>query len=119
MVAAVGSIGVAGRADADARRAAELADRHHQRFLQHAAVVHVLEQRGEPAVELRAVQILQRTEIGGVRVPGVDFGIAVGDRRPVHLHEARAGLDQAAREQQALAERGQAVALARSCRAPW
>ena len=112
VVAAVRSVGVARRADADARRAAEFADGHHQRFLQHAAVVHVFQQGGEPAVELRAMEVLQGPEIGGVGVPRIDFGIAVGHGRPVHLHEARARLDQAAREQQSLAERGQAVALA-------
>ena len=38
--------------------------------------------------------------------------IAVGHRRPVHLHERRARLDQPARHQQALPEGVQAVALA-------
>ena len=42
----------------------------------------------------------------------VGLRIAVGHRRPVHLDERRARLDQAARQQQALAERVQAVALA-------
>ena len=83
-----------------------------QRFFQQSALVHVLEQRRETAIELRAMQVLQRSEIRGVRVPGVDFRIAVGDRRPVHLHEPGAGFDQSPRHQQALPERGHAVALA-------
>ena len=100
VVAAVRRIGVARRAHADARRAAELADRDHQRLLQQAAIVHVFEQRRKAAIELRAMQILERPEIRRVRIPGIDFGVAVGHRRPVHLHEARARFDQAAREQQ-------------------
>src|SRR5581483_1768193 len=53
-----------------------------------------------------------RREIGGVRIPRVDFGIAVGHRGPIHLHEARAGLDEPPREQQSLSESGAAVAVA-------
>ena len=42
----------------------------HEGFLQQAALVHVLEQRARAAVELRAVEVLERAEVGGVRVPG-------------------------------------------------
>ena len=49
----------------------------------------------EAAVELRAVEVAERTEVGRVRVPGVNHGVAVRHRRPVHLDEAGAGGDEA------------------------
>ena len=58
------------------------------------------------------MQIAQRTEIGGVRVPRISVGIAIGDRRPVHLHEPGARFDQTSSEQAALAEGVAAVAVA-------
>ena len=93
MVAAVGAVAVAAGADAHARAAAELADRDHQRLLQHAALVHVLDQRRKRPVEHRAVQVLQRPEVAAC-VSQPCFRIAVRDLGPVHLDETRAGLDQ-------------------------
>ena len=46
-----------------------------------------------------------------MRVPGVHFRVAISNRWPIHLHEARTGFNQAPRKQQALAEGGAPVAL--------
>src|SRR5579864_3903175 len=112
MIAAVGSIRISGRAHANSRRASELADGDHQRLLQYASLVHVFEQGGKSAVELGAMQILERTEVRGVGIPGIYFRITVCYRRPINLYESRASLDQAAGQQHALSEGGHAVTLA-------
>ena len=84
------------------RAAAEFADRHDQRVLQQAALVHVGDQGRQAGVEHRARLGLH--PLGQVRVvvPGVVVGI--GDLGPDYLDDSRAGLDQAAGQQAALAE---------------
>ena len=62
------------------------------------------------------MQVAHRLENAGVAVPGVAVGIAVGDGGPVDLYEARAGLDQPPGQQQALAERVAAIAVAQGRR---
>ena len=57
------------------------------------------------------MQILERTEIGRVRVPRVDRRVAVRHRWPVELDEARPRFDQAPGEQRALAKGRPAVPL--------
>src|SRR5439155_7272521 len=96
VIATIGRVGVARGADTQSWRTAEFAYGNEQRVFEHAALPHIFEQSRKPAVENRAMQILQWSEIGGVRVPGVDFRISVRHRGPAHLHEARAGLAQAA-----------------------
>ena len=112
MVAAVGSVGVARRRHPQPRAPAEFADRDDQRFLQQAALVHVFEQCRQAAIQLRTMQVLQGPEVCRVRIPGAGLRIAIGHRRPVHLHELRASLDQPARHQQTLPKGVQTVPLA-------
>src|SRR6266702_3976172 len=112
VIAAIGRVAVAGSADAQARRASEFTNGDDQSLLQHAALLHIFEQGGEAAVEFRAVQVAQRSEVRGVGVPGIHGRIAVGHRRPVDLHEARPGFDEPAGKEQALAKSVAAVAVA-------
>src|SRR4029079_12727560 len=100
VVAAVGAVGVAGGGDAHLGAAAEFADGQDDGVFEESAGVHVGKQGGERAIELGAVEVAQGAEVGGVGVPGIDRRIAVGDGGPIHLHDARAGFDQTAGEQQ-------------------
>src|SRR5258708_2977544 len=45
-------------------------------------------------------------------IPGIDFRIAIGDRRPVHLDKTRSGFDQAAGKEGTLAKSVTAIAVA-------
>src|SRR2546422_6957973 len=112
MVAAVGAVGVAGSADAEARRAAKFADRYHQSFLEQASLGQVFEQPRNGPVEDRAVQVLERAEIGGVRTPGINQRVAIAYRWPVDLHETSPRLDQPAGQEKGLAESRATVTLA-------
>ena len=58
------------------------------------------------------MQVAQRTEVRRVRIEGVHERIAIRHGGPVHLHKPRARFNQAAREQQALAERMAAIFVA-------
>ena len=111
MVPAVGGVGVARGAHAQAGRSAELSHGHHQRLFQQPALVHVFQQRREGPVQLGAVEVAQRLEVGGMGIPGIHLGIAVGDGRPVQLDEPGSGFHQPAGQQGPLAEGGSAVAV--------
>src|SRR5688572_20124044 len=80
----------------DLRAAAELADGHHQRVLQHAAVAEVVEERREGVVERPGLALLHDLEVAVVVVPaavaGVFLRLDVG--APVHLHERHPALHQ-------------------------
>ena len=95
MVAAVRGIRVTAGADAEARASPELAEGHHQGFFQQAPLVEVFQQGAEAGVEFGAVQVAQWAEVGGMGVPGVDGGVAIGHSGPVHLHEAGPGFEKA------------------------
>ena len=58
------------------------------------------------------MQIAERTKVGRMSVPGRCVGIAIGDRRPVHLHETRARFDEPACHQTSLSEGVPAVFIA-------
>ncbi len=88
-------------------RAAEIADDHDECSLQQAACVEVVEERRECRIELWEQFPLKFLEVIAVRVPG-----CIGVGRPRHTRDARAGLDQAAREQDALAVYVAAVGIA-------
>ena len=70
------------------------------------------QQAGEPLIEHRAGPVAHPVGEVGVVVPRVVVG--VGDLGPDDLDDLRAGLDQAAGQQAALAERVAAVEVARS-----
>ena len=107
VIAAVGTVAVARGADALLRAAAELADRHDQRVFQKPALVHVDQQAGKPLVEHRPRSVAHPVGKIGMVVPRVIVG--VGHLGPDDLDDLRAGLDQAAGQQAALAERVAAV----------
>src|SRR5262249_39754934 len=111
VVAPVVLVVVAGGADAALRAAPELADGHHQRLGEQAALVEVGDQGRQAGVEHGGGLGLHARAQADVDVPAVV--VAVGDLGPVDLDEARAGLDEAAGQQAALAEGGAAVAVAR------
>ena len=50
------------------------------------------------------MQVAQWAEVGGMGVPGVDGGIAIGHSGPVHLHEAGPRFEKAAGQEQTLSE---------------
>src|SRR5688572_6121597 len=112
VVAAVLRVRVARGAHAEPGGPAELADRDEEGVLEEAARLEIREERGERTVELGAVEVAEGPEVGGVGVPRIDLGVAVRDRGPVHLDEARAGLDEPPREEATLPERVAAVAVA-------
>ena len=105
MVAAGGGI--------DLGRAAELADRNHQRVVQKSALLQILEQCREADVEHRAEHVFQPVGVLGVRVPH-----RVVDRRiarlaaPIDVHEPYSGFDQPASQQQTLPPLRPRVAVA-------
>ena len=102
-------IGVTRSRHANLRRTPELANRHHHRLLQHPALIHILQQRRQRTVQLRAMQILQGSKVRRMRIPGCGFGVTVRDRRPIHLHKLRPRLNQSSRHQRALPERVHAI----------
>src|SRR5207302_1771104 len=83
VIAAVVVVVVAGGAHAALRTAAELADGHHQRLGQQAALVQVADQGGQAGVEHRAGLVLHALRQADVDVPGVVVG--VGYLGPVDL----------------------------------
>ncbi len=89
----------------DLRLAAELAEHHHQRVVEHPAVGEVVEQRRDARIERRQQVLLHPLEDVAVRVP-------VLHAAHVRLHDRHAGLDQPPREQERLAERVPAVPVA-------
>ena len=90
----------------NSRRAAELTDGHHQRFIQQAALGKIVDQCGERDVELRAEAILEPVRVAGVRVPHrVVDRVVAALARPIHVHQSHPGLDQPARQQHALTPR--------------
>src|SRR5437588_9683020 len=95
------------RGAVDLRRPAELAEDHYQRARQQAALVKILNQRGQDLIEGRQPR-LERLEERTVMVPA-----AVLDS-----NERHAGLDQAPSQQSPLAERRAAVGLAQPIRLP-
>src|SRR5262249_8495863 len=86
----------------DLRRAAKVAEPDHQRRVEQPAIVQVLQQSRVGPIEYRQLAHLEALEIVLMRVPA-----AIG-----HRHEMNASLDEAARQQAALAEHRAAVALA-------
>ena len=104
VVAAVLAVDVAG-ALADPGRAAELAGHDHQRLVEQAPGRQVVEQRRDAPVGRRQQPVLERLEVGRVRVPGLDPA-------HVHLDDRHAHLDQPAGQQQRLAVHVPAVAVA-------
>ncbi len=91
----------------DTRRAAELTDPHDERLVEQAAAVEVVQERREALVGRRHQTILKVMEIIAVGVPEV-LSVVV----PVNRHQADAGFDQAAAQQEALTMDVAAVAIA-------
>lgn len=89
---------IAAEAGVDRGRAAELGHEHDDDLVEQAAVLEVVDERGERAVDLRD-EPLGHVEIVAVRVPVIRG----------RLHKLHAGLDQAARLQEMPAERMRAV----------
>ena len=107
-VVAAPLVGPGARGDlADPRGAAELAHGDDQGLFEQAALVQVGEKGREAAVEHGQERPFQQREVLAVGVPGLVVAGAGADRDHPH-----AGLDQAARQQQALAQVGQAAELA-------
>src|SRR5262249_19526740 len=92
------------------RRAAEFAHDQQQRPSRQAALSQVVEQGGEAAVQGRQELVLEVAKVVLVGVPGVLRRLTVEAR--ADGDEFHAGLDEAAGEQQRLAERVAAVAVA-------
>ncbi len=80
---------------------------HHQRLVEQAEPLEVVEQGRQAEVERRGQGVLDRREVAGVGVPLELAGPPVVDR-----HERDPGLDQPAGQQARLAERVPAVGLA-------
>ena len=93
---------------ADLGGPAELAHRDDERLVEQAPVVEVGQQGRETAVEHRQDRLLQEREVLAVRVPALVVAGAGADG-----HQPHARLDQAAGQEQALAQVGQAAELAR------
>src|SRR5271157_914764 len=110
VVAAIRAVAVARGADPLLRAAAELTDGNHQGILQQPALVQVGKQPRETLVEHGAGSVAHPVGQVHVVVPRVVVG--VGNLRPDDLDNLRAGLDQPAGEQAALAERVPAVQVA-------
>ena len=75
----------------DLRRAAKLAPNRHQRLLQQAALVEIVQQRGQSLVEHRQQLAPQRFEVFRVRIPAIADGHFVemdGDHRRPGLNQA-------------------------------
>ena len=81
-------------------------------FLQHAALVHIFQQRRKARSSIGTMQILQRAEIRRMRIPGSRLGIAIRHRRPVHLHEPACPPRSAAAPSAGPAQRCAAIPLA-------
>jgi hypothetical protein len=63
VVAAIRRIGVSGCAHTKARRAAEFAHGNEQGIFEHAALRHVLDERGNPTVKNWAMEILGKRPV--------------------------------------------------------
>ena len=94
---------------ADLGGPAELAHCDDERLGEQTPVVEVGQERREAAVEHRQDRLLEEREMLAVRVPGSGRSGAAG----ADGHQPHAGLDQASRQEQALAQMGQAAELAR------
>ena len=110
VVAAVGTVVVAAGADAAFRAAAEFAEGDDEGFAEEAALVEVFKERAQALIEHGAGFALHAFGEALVVVPGVVVG--VGDLGPDDLDDARAGFDEAAGEEEALAKGVAAVAVA-------
>ncbi len=110
VVAAVVAVAVATGADAALRAAAEFAEGDDERFVEEATFVEIRDEGGKAAIEHGGGLVFHAAGEADVDIPGVV--VAVGDFRPDHFDDARAGFDQAAGEEAALAERVAAVAVA-------
>src|SRR5205814_2158944 len=110
VVTAVGAVAVAGGGDAAEGAAAEFADADDERLAEQAAVVEVGDEGGEAGIEHGGGLAAHAVGQSGMHIPGMIVGI--GDLGPVDLHDAGAGLDKAAGQEEALAEGVFAVALA-------
>ena len=95
---------VAAAIGVDLRRAAELPHPDHERVVEQAALLQVLQQRRIGQVHRRHERGLETLGVLGVRVPGRRDGVVFFPPRPVHLHQRHARFDQPPREQNALAE---------------
>ncbi|GIW85995.1 MAG: hypothetical protein KatS3mg108_0319 [Isosphaeraceae bacterium] len=106
MVASAG-VGAGGAGDlADFGGAAELADGQDQGFVEEAAGVEVVEESGEAAVEHGEDGLFEQGEVLAVGVPGLVEASAGADG-----DDADAGFDEAASQEEALAEVGQTAEL--------
>src|SRR5262245_43934096 len=88
----------------DPRRSAKLADDHHQRLAQEAALLQVLHQGREADIEDRAEDVLQAIGVQGVRVPHrVIDGRIARLAAPVDMNESYPRLDEPTGQQHRLA----------------
>ena len=74
-------------------RPAKFTHAHHERVLESAALVHVVDQRGESLIELRQLLVQVFKNLRVMVPPGI-----------VHRHKAHARFHQSSREQTTLAE---------------
>ncbi len=109
VVATVGTVPVSGGADAFLRGAAEFADDHHECFVEQSARIHIRKEGGQAVVEHGSRVVFHPVGEADMMIPRVFVG--VGDFGPDDLNDPRAGFDEAAGEEAALAERVASIAI--------
>ncbi|MEY5015107.1 MAG: hypothetical protein RIS92_1465 [Verrucomicrobiota bacterium] len=109
VVAAVGTVAVAGGADAFLRGTAKLANHDYERFVEQSARIHVREEGGQTVVEHGSRVVFHPVGEADMMIPRVFVGVR--DLGPDDFDDSSAGFDEAASEQAALAEGVASVAI--------